>query len=139
MFRLGGIGLFGFAAMLLWIYCIFDVIASEESLIRNLPKTMWLLIVIFVPTIGSIAWLGLGRPLYAGWRPGDTTTRSPSRVYGPDDDPAWNAGGADEEDDRERRLRAREAELERRERELRHRETGEDDPNPDDVAPPPEG
>jgi hypothetical protein len=39
--------------MLLWIYCIFDVIASEESLIRNLPKTMWLVIVIFVPTIGQ--------------------------------------------------------------------------------------
>lgn len=134
MFRLGGIGLFGFAALLLWIYCTFDVIASEESLIRNLPKTMWLLIVIFVPTIGSIAWLGLGRPLYAGWRPGDTTTRSgPRPVYGPDDDPDWNR--IDEDDDRERRLRAREAELERREHELRARETGEDPADPDDRAP----
>jgi hypothetical protein len=138
MFRLGGIGLFGFAAMLLWIYCIFDVIASEESLIRNLPKPMWLLIVIFIPTIGSIAWLGLGRPLYAGWRPGDTTTRArPRTVYGPDDDPGWNAAAIDEDDDRERRLRAREAELERRERELRSRETGEDAVDPDDR--PPEG
>jgi hypothetical protein len=39
------------------------------------------------------------------------------------------------EDDRERRLRAREAELERRERELRRRETGEDASDPDDRAP----
>ena len=132
MFRLGGIGLFGFVAMLLWIYCIFDVIASEESLIRNLPKTMWLLIVIFIPTIGSIAWLGLGRPMFAGWRPGDTTTRAQPSVWAPDDGPGW---GIDEEDDRERRLRAREAELERRERELRRQETGEDTTDPDDRAP----
>ena len=132
MFRLGGIGLFGFAAMLLWIYCIFDVIASDESLIRNLPKTMWLLIVIFVPTIGSIAWLGLGRPMFAGWRPGDTTTRSQTRSWAPDDDPEW---GIDEKDDRERRLRAREAELQRREGELRRQETGEDSSDPDDRAP----
>lgn len=135
MLRLGGLGFVWFVAMLLWIYCVFDVIASEESLIRNLPKTVWLLIVIFVPTVGSIAWLGLGRPLYAGWRPGDTSTSArPSRAWAPDDDPGWSSG-IDEEDDRERRLRAREAELERRERELRARETGEDTTDPDDRAP----
>lgn len=130
MFRLAGIGVFGFAMMLLWIYCIFDVIASEESLIRNLPKTMWLIIVIFVPTVGSVAWLGLGRPLFAGIRPGDTTRRAPRAVRGPDDDPHWrpqitppspprlDVGDAE----RERRLREREAELDRREQELRRRE-----------------
>ena len=132
MFRLGGIGLFGFVLLLLWIYCIFDVIASEESLVRNLPKTMWLLIVIFIPDIGSIAWLGLGRPLYAGWQPGDTRSRAPrSRVWGPEDDDTWNPGAIDEEDDRERRLRAKEAELERRERELRRKEDGDADPSPE--------
>ena len=135
MFRLGGIGLFGFAAMLLWIYCIFDVIASEESLVRNLPRLAWLFVVVFIPTIGSIAWLGLGRPLHAGWRPGDTTTRARPRIQGPDDDPSWNPGAIDAEDDRERRLRAREAELERRERELRARESGQDEADPDDRAP----
>ena len=89
MIRLGGIGLFGFVALALWIYCIFDVIASENTLVRNLHKTMWLVVVIFLPTIGSLAWLILGRPEYAGFRPGDTRSRPPRRVQGPDDDPNW--------------------------------------------------
>lgn len=79
---------FGFVPLVLlalWLYCIFDVIATDEGLIRNLPKGMWLVIVIFLPDVGSIAWLLLGRPLYAGWRPGDTTRRPPKRVIGPED------------------------------------------------------
>jgi hypothetical protein len=78
-------GLIPVLLLALWIYCIFDVIASEDVLVRNLPKGMWLLIVIFLPDFGSLAWLLLGRPLYAGWRPGDTTRRAPKRVIGPED------------------------------------------------------
>lgn len=46
----------------LWAYCVFDVIRTDASLCENLPKPLWLLIVLFVPTIGSLAWLLLGRP-----------------------------------------------------------------------------
>lgn len=74
----------------LWVYCIFDVIATEPSRVRNLPKVVWLLIVLFISVIGSIAWLALGRPLYGGRRPGDTTRRAVRRVRGPEDDPNWN-------------------------------------------------
>jgi hypothetical protein len=56
-------GLIPVLMLALWIYCIFDVIASDDVLIRNLPKGMWLLIVIFLPDVGSLAWLLLGRPL----------------------------------------------------------------------------
>lgn len=88
---LAGYGLFGLALFALWIYCIFDVISTDDSLARNLPRTMWLLIVIFIPSVGSIAWLALGRPVGAGYRPGDTQYRAPRRVYGPEDDPAWTS------------------------------------------------
>lgn len=92
MFRVVGPGLVGLLIFGLWIYCVLDVIASESMLIRNLPKTLWLLIVVFLPTVGSVAWLALGRPLHAGWRPGDTTRRRPvRRAYGPEDDPHWSA------------------------------------------------
>src|SRR5205814_928541 len=80
---------FGLVLLGLWLYCIFDVISTDESLARNLPKTMWLLIVIFLPDVGSLAWLMLGRPLYAGWRPGDTTVRQPRAARGPEDHPGW--------------------------------------------------
>jgi Phospholipase_D-nuclease N-terminal len=129
-----GGGLFAFALLALWIYCIFDVIATNEGLIRNLPKIAWVLIVIFVPTIGSIAWLLLGRPQRTGFAPGDSTYRAEPRgtpldqstrrslgTLAPDDDPAYLA----ELDERTKRLRDWEADLKRREDELHHRE--EDD------------
>jgi hypothetical protein len=130
-----GGGLFAFALLALWIYCILDVIATNEGLIRNLPKIVWLLVVIFVPTIGSIAWLLLGRPERAGFAPGDSTNRAeprgtrldppkrrPLATMAPDDDPRYLA----ELDERTKRLREWEAELKRREEELRYRE-GDDD------------
>ena len=137
MFRIFGPGLVGFVLVALWIYCILDVIATDETLIRNLPKWPWLIIVFLIPEIGSIAWLALGRPQFAGWRPGDTTPRRARSVRGPEDDPDWlrHPGGRgipdrapDREADRARRLQAWEDELSRRESELRRREDG--DPTP---------
>ncbi len=69
--------------MALWVYCILDVIATDDAADPAPPQGMRLLIVIFLPDIGSLAWLLLGRPLYAGWRPGDTRLLPPRRVIGP--------------------------------------------------------
>ena len=146
MLRLGGYGFFGLVTLALWVYCIFDVIATDDSLMRNLRKPLWLMIVIFLPTIGALAWLVLGRPMYAGFMPGDTRSRAPRRVLGPDDDPNWSPGRgsaypparsatpppapAESDAVRERRLQEREADLERRMRELEARERGEEPPAP---------
>ena len=46
-----GEGVLGIALLFLWIFCIFDVISSEPELVRNLPKLVWLLIVIIVPDV----------------------------------------------------------------------------------------
>jgi len=135
-------GVVSIVMLALWIYCIFDVIASDDSLIRNLPKGMWLLIVIFLPDIGSLAWLLLGRPLYAGWRPGDTARRTPRRVLGPEDRDDFPTGplrppappsrpieapGPEPKPlgSREDQLAAWEEQLRQREEELRRREQGE--------------
>jgi len=72
----------------LWIYCIFDVIATDAAAMRNLPKGVWLMIVLILPDVGSIAWLLLGRPERTGWRPGDTEARRRlprARPVGPED------------------------------------------------------
>ena len=127
MIRLAGGGLIGFLLIALWLYCIFDVIATDEILVRSLPKMAWLFIVIILPSIGSIAWLALGRPVFAGWRPGDTTGRQTRRVVGPedrDDFPSSRTSSTDQE-----RLEAWEADLKRREQELR-RDKPEDPPPP---------
>jgi len=125
MIRIAGGGLIGFALIALWLYCIFDVISTEEVLIRNLPKMVWLFIVIVLPDIGSLAWLALGRPVFAGWRPGDSNGRQPRRVVGPEDREDFSTARPPDTD----RLAAWEADLLRREQELR-RDTPEDPPSP---------
>ena len=130
MFELFGPELGGLILLALWVYCIFDVIATDESLVRNVPKGLWLLIVIFLPDIGSLAWLFLGRPQYAGWRPGDTTARPVHRARGPEDDARWTpTANAPPSIDGAARLKACEDDLKRREEELAKK----------DVSPPDEG
>ncbi len=82
----------GFLLIAFWIYCIFDVIATDEVLVRSLPKLVWLFIVVVLPTIGSIAWLALGRPVFAGWRPGDTVVVRPAAWWGPRTGPTSRGG-----------------------------------------------
>jgi hypothetical protein len=131
---IGG-GLVGLAILALWIYCIFDVIATSEPLMRNLPKVLWLLIVIILPAIGSVSWLLLGRPERAGFAPGDSSYRpeprggrwapGPKRTSGvlaPDDDPDFLA----QLDERTKRLQEWEDDLKRRDEDLRRREEGEE-------------
>ena len=126
-----GEGLFGLALLVLWVYCIFDVIATDEALMRNLPKIVWLIIVIIIPDIGSLAWLLLGRPPRAGYMPGDTSVRPQARPgsqrlrsVAPDDDPAFLSRLGDEA----QRLRSWEDDLKRREEELKRRDEGGDSP-----------
>lgn len=55
-------GLVGVAAFALWVFCLVDAIGSPADRIRNLPKAVWIIIVLLFPFVGSIAWLAAGRP-----------------------------------------------------------------------------
>ena len=129
MFRALGPGIGGLIVMAIWLFAIFDVIATDEILVRNLPKGLWLVLVIFVPIVGPIAWLIMGRPMYAGWQPGGQRSPAPRRQAprGIEDDPGWSgatAAPARSADDLERWER----DLARREEELRRRDDGGSDP-----------
>lgn len=132
---LGG-GIFGLAMLALLVYCVFDIISTDESEIQNLPKMFWLLIVIFIPAIGGIAWLLLGRPSNAAWRPGTNASRPvpppmpppaiPDRTISSEDHNARREEALRKyHAEREETLRKREEELRRREEELRRRERGD--------------
>lgn len=54
-----GLGILGTA---LWVYCLLDVIMTDESRIRNLSKGTWVFIVLVTSVVGSVAWLVAGRP-----------------------------------------------------------------------------
>lgn len=56
-------GLFGVLVPGLTISAVVDVITTDEGSARNLPKVVWLLLVLLFPLVGSIAWLVAGRPV----------------------------------------------------------------------------
>jgi hypothetical protein len=122
-----GDGVFALLLVGLWLFCIIDVITTPEDSVRNLPKLAWLLIIILLVDIGSIAWLVAGRDWNKGTRNlpykgnrgnvGRVGNRSatasspragsrPGRASNPDDDEEFLAG-----------LRARAEEQRRRARE----------------------
>jgi hypothetical protein len=86
---------FGFLLLLaLWLFCLIDVITTPPEDCRNLPKPMWLIIVILLPDIGSIVWLVAGHDWSAqrragiGTRPGTKygVAGQPTTGTNPDDD-----------------------------------------------------
>ena len=65
----------------LMIFSIIDCSRTAENNIRSLPKWAWLVIIIFVPAIGSIAWIIAGRPK------GNGQGRRKRKIVPPDDNP----------------------------------------------------
>ncbi len=65
----------------LMIFSIIDCSRTAENNIRSLPKWAWLVIIIFVPAIGSLAWIIAGRPK------GNGRGRRKRKIVPPDDNP----------------------------------------------------
>jgi hypothetical protein len=96
---------FGLILLALWIFCIFDVITTDQHACRNLPKMAWLLIVFLLPDIGSIMWLIAGSPRKVS-RPGSLPAKVDSgRAAGPDDDEAFLQGLRDRAEAQRRKAR----------------------------------
>lgn len=104
----GFAGIFAFGV---WIFCIIDVITQPEHEIRNLPKLVWLVIVVLLADIGSIAWLVAGRPWHTTRTVQPTGTPPRAVPRAPDDDAEFLA-----------QLRARAEEQRRRAREAADRQ-----------------
>ena len=115
--------LFGF-----WIWCVFDVINTDDAAVRNLPKLVWVFIVLIFPDIGAIAWLVAGRPKKAFMPTFTYGNQRAAAPRGPDDDVDFLQRVDRERNDRlrdaELELHRREAELQEREERLRRREEG---------------
>ena len=117
-----GTGLLFLVELGLLVYCVLNVITTPESQVRNLPKLLWLVLVVILPLVGGIAWLVAGRPQgpatsmpYKGNRgiPPEYDRPGRATAFSPDDDEAFL-----------RRLRERAEEQRRRAQDPR------DDPPP---------
>ena len=82
------------------VYCVLNIITTPEGQVRNLPKLLWLLLVLLFPLIGGIAWLVAGRPQapaslpYKGNRgiPPEYDRPGRATAFSPDDDEAFLRG-----------------------------------------------
>jgi hypothetical protein len=135
-------GAFGLVLLAIWLFCIIDVITTPDSQIRNLPKLAWLLIVIVLSDLGSIAWLVAGR----NWSGSNSLSRKANRSSefpeydrpgrfvpnNPDDDEAFlrQLRERAEQQRRDYRLR-RERELQAERDQLLGNPTEDDLPDPD--------
>ena len=111
------------------IFCIIECIRTDKHEVRNLPKVVWVLLILLAPLVGPVAWFVAGRPRRErrGARPtGGAVQRRPAA---PDDDPMFLAG-LDRTNDERRRLEAWERELTERESDLR----GASGPDQEDPA-----
>nr|NLD39682.1 PLDc_N domain-containing protein [Actinomycetales bacterium] len=106
-------------AIAVWIYGVIDCAQTPEDRVpRGLKKPVWLIIVLLIPVIGSLAWLGVK------WVAGSSSItksggyRSPKRKgpTAPDDDPEFLANLD---------WQARKAHYERQKREQQAREASE--------------
>ena len=91
-------GIAGLVVLAFWLYCVLEVITTDEAQMRNLPKMAWVFIVIFLFEIGAIAWLIAGRPQarqastpYKGNTgiPPEYDRPGRASANNPDDDAAW--------------------------------------------------
>ena len=70
------------ASLALTLYSFIDCAKRDETQIKKLPKWGWLLIILFLSTFGSIAYLVVGRTRR------DKGPHAPKRrILPPDDDP----------------------------------------------------
>jgi hypothetical protein len=111
------------ASVLLAALAMISVLSVEDkSQIRGLPRWAWMLVILFVPTAGPIAYFLAGRPR----PPGKTLTGlpEPPRPRAPDDDPDFlrSLDLPTVSDEDEKLLKQWEEDLKRREEEQRRRD-----------------
>jgi len=85
-------------AVVFFVFVLVFAASAEPAQVRNLPKWAWLVIVVFFPVVGAIAYLIFGRPLSAGsagssgaseFRFRSQTPKPRTGPIAPDDDPEF--------------------------------------------------
>ena len=76
-------------AIILMIYCLFDLRATPRDRVQHLPKWGWAVLIVLAPYAGALLWMVFG---VAKGRAGGSPRPGPRRPLGPDDDPDFLRG-----------------------------------------------
>ncbi len=87
------------------IFAAIDSLMTDVRRVRGLPKVLWVVVILFLPVIGAVLWLTLGKDRGRG----EKVTRN----VAPDDDPEFlrKIGSEKEQEERIRRLEQELADL----------------------------
>jgi hypothetical protein len=96
--------LLGLMVVILTVYTVVDCAMFDRSRVRGLPRWVWIFVILFVPVIGPLLWLFVGR----GRRP--APAGRVMRSMAPDDDADF-LKGLDRQATQEQRIRQMEQEL----------------------------
>lgn len=111
-------------ALTLAVYALIDCLQTDPAEIRGPRRLVWVLLIIFIPIVGPIAWIiargGLPRRGRGGRRP----TKPP---VAPDDNPEFLRQLRDIDSEHKEMLSEWEADLRRREEEMRKDNRDDDD------------
>ena len=113
--------LFFLVPLVLGVFCLIEAISSRDDEVRHLSRVWWILLILFFPFVGSIAWLAAGRPVRAPRRLGPHE-RSTSQF--PEYDRPGRFAASDPEADAEFLKKVRERAEEQR-RQTRERKAAE--------------
>jgi Phospholipase_D-nuclease N-terminal len=128
----------------LLVFCLIDCVQTPDGDVRNLPKWAWIMLMILLPLVGSVAWLVAGRPEHSarqrGRAPWPSTATAGFPEYerpprGPDDDVEFLRGIKRADSEQEDVLRKWEDDLRRREQQL-SRDDSSDDGTDQEPKPP---
>jgi len=102
---LRGLVVLAFVLVAVDVFSIVDVILTDRSRVRALPKVLWVLVIVLLPVVGFVLWFWLGKARH--------TNSGSGRTIAPDDDPDFlrNMRLKEEQDERIRRLEQELADL----------------------------
>jgi hypothetical protein len=117
-------GLLFVVQLVLAVAALISCLSADEGEIRALPRIAWVLIILFFPLVGGVAWFLAGRPARHGAagprRPGSGFPENERpRQQAPDDDPEFLKSLNQRRKEDSELFERWEADLRRREEDLR--------------------
>ena len=109
----------------LMVYCLVDIITTDDAQPFGIPKLIWMLLVVMLPLVGSVVWLIVGRRAKLAAQP-----RGSGYERVPDHDRPGRAAVSSPESDAEFQRQVRERAEEQRRRYRRAQE--QPGPTPDE-------
>ena len=117
--------------LVLMVLALISCLSADR--VRNLPRVLWVLVILLIPLIGPLTYFAFGRPTPPPSEGGGRVRRGQPRPSSPDDDPDFLRSMDTEQSRRDREL------LDQLERELQQRNEEDQGPSGQPPRPPASG